>query len=150
MLLCYAQEMGAIFHPYVEQIMQVVLPMLKFYLNDGVRYATASVIPVLVQCWIKANYRNHLIYPAPEKIQALWSDACEKLLEAMHEEEDIAVVCTLYSTMVEAMKIMSVSSMTPVQMQKLTQDVISQLEQYMIRSLERQSMRFSLRNERSS
>ncbi|KAJ3252863.1 Importin-5 [Boothiomyces macroporosus] len=57
MLLCYAEELGAIFHPYVEGIMKMIVPLLKFYLNDGVRYASASLIPVLLNCWIKADYQ---------------------------------------------------------------------------------------------
>ena len=58
MLLCYAQEMGGLFHSYVEQIMNMVIPMLKFYFHDGVRFAAAAVIPLLLQSWIKADYRN--------------------------------------------------------------------------------------------
>jgi hypothetical protein len=66
MLLCYAQEMGEIFHPYVEHIVKLVAPMLKFYLNDGVKYAAAAVIPVLFECWVKANYRNRKLTSARE------------------------------------------------------------------------------------
>ena len=57
MLLCYAQQMGATFHPYVESILQLVIPMFDFALNEGVRYAASSLVPVLFECWIKANYR---------------------------------------------------------------------------------------------
>jgi hypothetical protein len=58
MILCYAQEMGELFHPYVEHLIKVVTPMLKFYLNDGVKYAAAAVLPVLFKCWVKAQYRK--------------------------------------------------------------------------------------------
>lgn len=92
MLLCYAQEMGPIFHPYVEQIMIQILPMLKFYLNEGVRYAAAHVIPVLLQCWIKAEY-------PPAQINTLWSQVCDKLLAAMEEEEDLSILATFYTTL---------------------------------------------------
>ena len=94
MLLCYAQEMGAIFHPYVEQIVTLVLPMLKFYLHEGVRYAAASVIPVLFQCWIKANYPH-------EKLNALWSIVCAKLIDAIAEEDELSILCTFYNTLCE-------------------------------------------------
>jgi hypothetical protein len=94
MLLCYAQEMGAIFHPYVESIVAMVLPMFKFYLNDGVRLASANVIPVLLECWVKAEY------PA-DRIQAIWNQICEKLLEAIIEEEDLSMLCTFYTTLGE-------------------------------------------------
>ncbi len=94
MILCYAQEMGAIFHPYVEGIMALVIPMLKFYLNEGVRYAAANVIPILLQCWVKAEYPK-------EKIIALWTPACEKILEALSDEEDLNILCNFYTCLSE-------------------------------------------------
>lgn len=84
--------MGAIFHPYVETIMEMILPMLKFYLNEGVRYAAASVIPVLMQCWIKAEY-------PVEKINELWGRVCVKLMEAIEDEDDLSILCTFYTTL---------------------------------------------------
>ena len=57
MLLCYAQQMGATFHPYVESILHLIGPMFDFALNESVRYAAASLVPVLFDCWKKANYR---------------------------------------------------------------------------------------------
>ena len=86
--------MGAIFHPYVEQIVNLVLPMLKFYLHEGVRHAAASVIPVLIQCWIKANY-------SADKLNSLWSVVCSKLIDAICEEEELSILCTFYSTLCE-------------------------------------------------
>jgi hypothetical protein len=133
MLLCYAQEMGPIFHPYVETVVKIITPLLKFYLNDGVRYAAASVIPVLMQCWIKAEYPQ-------DKIVALWQTVCSSLLEACKEEEDIAVVCSFYTALSDSIKAIGPTSMSPEHMKLLILDIIGQLEQYLIRNLERQSM----------
>ncbi|KAI8900835.1 armadillo-type protein [Globomyces pollinis-pini] len=144
MLLCYAQEMGGIFAPYVEQIMTMVLPMLKFYLNDGVRYAAAAVIPALLNCWIKAEVRNPFsinMSLAKEKIGALWNAACDELLKALTEEEDYSIICTFYSTFSEGIKHLGQTSMTAEHMNALTNDIIGQLEQYLIRALERQKLR---------
>lgn len=58
MLVCYSQEMGARFHPFVEKIMTIILPLLKFYFHDGVRFAAATVIPLLLKSWILAQYRT--------------------------------------------------------------------------------------------
>ncbi|KAJ3273865.1 Importin-5 [Terramyces sp. JEL0728] len=134
MLLCYAEELGAIFHPYVEGIMKMIVPLLKFYLNDGVRYASASLIPVLFNCWIKADYPK-------EKIFEMWSFVCNNLLESMKDEEDLQIVCTLYNTLCECIKLLGPNSLSQEQMQLLIMDLIGQLEQYLIRNLERQKLR---------
>jgi hypothetical protein len=58
MLICYAQEMGPAFHTYVEKVLGVVLPLLKFYFHDGVRYASATVLSLLLKSLTQAQYRN--------------------------------------------------------------------------------------------
>lgn len=58
MLICYAQEMGAAFHPYVPKVMGMVVPLLKFYFHDGVRFAAASVIPLLFKSLVDAKQRK--------------------------------------------------------------------------------------------
>jgi len=50
MLICYARGLGAGFMPYVEQVCGIVLPLLKFYFHDGVRFAAAATIPQLLKC----------------------------------------------------------------------------------------------------
>lgn len=55
MLICYARELGAGFLPYVERVMDIVMPLLKFYFHDGVRHAAACVVPLLIQCVQKAH-----------------------------------------------------------------------------------------------
>ncbi len=59
MLICYAQEMGADFHPYVEKVLGIVVPLFKFYFHDGVRFAAASVIPFLFKSLFEAKLCNH-------------------------------------------------------------------------------------------
>ena len=60
MLICYAQEMGADFHPYVQKVLGIVVPLLKFYFHDGVRFASASVIPFLFKSWVDAKVRKDI------------------------------------------------------------------------------------------
>jgi hypothetical protein len=69
----------------------------------------------------------------------LWHNVCTKLLEACSEEEDIAVVCSFYNTICDGIKAIGSTSMTPELILALTQDLVGQLEQYLIRNLERQS-----------
>jgi hypothetical protein len=52
--------MGADFHPYVQKVLGIVVPLLKFYFHDGVRFASASVIPFLFKSWVDAKVRKNI------------------------------------------------------------------------------------------
>jgi hypothetical protein len=65
MFICYARDLGAAFQPYVEQVLETVLPLLKFYFHEGVRFAAATVLAYLIRCSKLANagkFRVMLIY----------------------------------------------------------------------------------------
>lgn len=38
------------FEPYVEQVMKMMIPLLKFIFHDGVRSAAAECLPCLLAC----------------------------------------------------------------------------------------------------
>lgn len=50
MLAVFAKELGPGFRDYVEQVTTIALPLLKFYFHEGVRFAAASLIPLLLKC----------------------------------------------------------------------------------------------------
>jgi hypothetical protein len=62
MLICYARELGASFLPYVERSLEIVVPLLKFYFHDGVREATAVLIPLLFKSMKLGNLGNFQMY----------------------------------------------------------------------------------------
>ena len=45
---CYASNLKAALHPYIEEIKTIVLPLVRFYLHIDVRRAAANIIPVIV------------------------------------------------------------------------------------------------------
>jgi hypothetical protein len=55
MLICYARELGAGFYKYAEQVLNMVVPLLKFYFHEGVRHAAAAVIPHVFSSMKAAN-----------------------------------------------------------------------------------------------
>ena len=61
MVICYARELGAEFDRYVDVMISIVVPLLKFYFHDGVRFAAAAVIPQLFEAMKKANAGNSLL-----------------------------------------------------------------------------------------
>ncbi|TKR81970.1 hypothetical protein L596_015759 [Steinernema carpocapsae] len=49
-LVCYARERKEAFHPYVQQVATLMLPLLKFVFHDRVRSAAADIMPHLMIC----------------------------------------------------------------------------------------------------
>ncbi|VDN60043.1 unnamed protein product [Dracunculus medinensis] len=50
MLVCYARELKGAFNPYVESVVDLMLPHLKFLFSDEVRSAAAEIFPHLLAC----------------------------------------------------------------------------------------------------
>ena len=50
MLVCYARELKEGFADYAEEVVRLMVPMLKFYFHDGVRSAAAESLPCLLEC----------------------------------------------------------------------------------------------------
>lgn len=62
MLVCYARELKEGFADYAEEVVRLMVPMLKFYFHDGVRTAAAQSLPCLLECArIKGNYKSSLL-----------------------------------------------------------------------------------------
>lgn len=81
---------------------------------------------------------------AQERIIGLWNVVCSELLLAMKEEEDLQVVCTFYVTLGDCIKLLGKQSTDAEKLSGIVQDLVGQLEQYLIRSLERQSKSYYL------
>lgn len=68
MLVCYARELKEGFADYAEEVVKLMVPMLKFYFHDGVRTAAAESLPYLLDCakikgWPSdSNIRNYCLF----------------------------------------------------------------------------------------
>jgi len=49
-LVCYARELKTGFAPYAEEVLKLMVPLLKFYFHDNVRTAAAQSMPCLLEC----------------------------------------------------------------------------------------------------
>ena len=62
MLVCYAQELEEGFQMYAEEVMEIVVPLLKFYFYDDIRHSAAITIPELFNSMVKSNkYSNYYL-----------------------------------------------------------------------------------------
>ena len=63
MLVCYARELKEAFANHTEEVVRLMVPMLKFYFHDGVRSAAAESLPYLLEC-AKIRGPQYLQVPA--------------------------------------------------------------------------------------
>ncbi|XP_071439915.1 importin-5 [Hetaerina americana] len=83
MLVCYARELKEGFAEYAEDVVKLMVPMLKFYFHDGVRTAAAESLPYLLDCGkIKG----------PQYLEGMWNFICPELLKAVDTEPENEVL----------------------------------------------------------
>ncbi|GAB0100009.1 importin-5 [Sergentomyia squamirostris] len=83
MLVCYARELKEEFADYAEEVVRLMVPMLKFYFHDGVRAAAAESLPFLLDC---AKIKG------AQYLQGMWQYICPELLKAIDSEPEAEVV----------------------------------------------------------
>ncbi|CAG0881849.1 unnamed protein product [Cyprideis torosa] len=83
MLVCYASELKGAFAPYVQEVMAIMVPLLKFYFDDGVRTSAAESIAPLLEA---AKEKG------PAFVNEVWNYARQELLAAIDVEPDKEVL----------------------------------------------------------
>ncbi|XP_031831169.1 karyopherin beta 3 isoform X1 [Nomia melanderi] len=86
MLVCYARELKEGFADYAEEVVRLMVPMLKFYFHDGVRTAAAASLPYLLDC---AKIKG------PQYLEGMWAYICPDLLNAIDTEPESEVLLEL-------------------------------------------------------
>lgn len=90
MLVCYARELKEAFAEYAEDVVKLMVPMLKFYFHDNVRTAAAESLPYLLEC---ARIRG------PQYIQGMWAYILPELLKAIDSEPEQEVQVELLNSL---------------------------------------------------
>ncbi|TPX30988.1 hypothetical protein SmJEL517_g05575 [Synchytrium microbalum] len=129
MVMCYARELGAEFDRYVDTILSIVIPLLKFYFHDGVRLASAAVIPQLFESMRKAN-------AAPARVSAHWDNVSTNLMEVINQEIDPSFLCQFYVTFTECIECLGPNCLSPQMLESYTQTLKSELQEHFKRIAE--------------
>jgi len=79
MLVCYARELTDGFAPYTDDVVKIMVPLLKFYFHDDCRVAAAEILPFLIDC---AKTRG------PNFVVEMWQYVLPALLKAMESEPE--------------------------------------------------------------
>ncbi|PVZ98231.1 hypothetical protein BB558_005779 [Smittium angustum] len=134
MLICYARELGAGFEPYSKQVLELVLPLLKFYFHEGVKFAsTAAISPILESMKSSvvlesANTNNPNLSSTPgtksyEFVNA-WTNICNTLLKAIvNEIDDVSFISQLYSSFADCVEVVGDHCLNDEQLKKFSEAV---------------------------
>eukprot|EP01023_Acetabularia_acetabulum_P020767 TRINITY_DN20853_c0_g1_i5.p1 TRINITY_DN20853_c0_g1~~TRINITY_DN20853_c0_g1_i5.p1 ORF type:complete len:1109 (+),score=260.05 TRINITY_DN20853_c0_g1_i5:163-3489(+) len=88
MLSCYASELQEGFFPYVQQVLEIMVPCLKFFFHEEVRKAAIQNMPELLKCSIKAM---ELGQADGNFVKGVVKFMWEPVLEALNKEFELDV-----------------------------------------------------------
>merc|ERR1719510_2766159 len=132
MLVCYARELKEHFADYTEQVVRLMVPMLKFYFHDGVRTAAAESLPYLLEC---AKIRG------PQYVQEMWAHICPELLKAIEAEPEQSLLAEDLNSLARCVELLGIGCLTEQSMRELVEIIVSTITQHFERQAERNQKR---------
>lgn len=134
MLVCYARELKDGFAEYAEEVVRLMVPMLKFYFHDGVRSAAAESIPYLLDC---AKIKG------PQYLEGMWLYICPELLKAIDSEPEVDVLAELLHSLARSIETLGPNCLSPDSMNS----VLKIIQKFMLEHFEREEKRALARTE---
>lgn len=134
MLVCYARELKDGFADYAEEVVRLMVPMLKFYFHDGVRSAAAESLPYLLDC---AKIKG------PQYLEGMWQYICPELLKAISTEPETDVQSEMLHSLAKCIESLGASCLSDESMK----EILKIIEKYMNDHFEKASKRAMARNE---
>jgi hypothetical protein len=113
MLCCYAYELKEGFLPYVNQVTQISVPLLKFYFNEEVRSASAQTLPELLRCAVLAWRKG--LGPDEAFVRNMLGFMWPALIEAVTKEDDPDVLSTMLTSLEEMVEVAEGPALLPVE-----------------------------------
>ncbi|KAG9262144.1 importin-5 [Astyanax mexicanus] len=100
MLVCYAKELKEGFVEYTEQVVKLMVPLLKFYFHDDILYTyhfSWLSMPLLLEC---ARVRG------PEYLTQMWHFMCDALIKSIGTEPDSDVLSEIMHSFAKCIELM--------------------------------------------
>lgn len=134
MLVCYARELKEGFADYAEEVVRLMVPMLKFYFQDNVRTAAAESLPYLLDCGkIKG----------PQYLEDMWMYICPELLKVIGIEPEADVQAEMLNSLAKCIETLGANCLNEESMKQ----VLELITKYMTEHFERADERLQARNE---
>jgi len=128
MLVCYARELKEHFADYTEQVVRLMVPMLKFYFHDGVRTAAAESMPFLLEC---AKIKG------PQYLQEMWAFILPELLKAVEAEPENDVLAEMLASLARCVELLGAGCLGEPGME----ETVKILDKTMVEHFKRQAER---------
>lgn len=90
MIMCYAKELKYAFADYVEETVQIMIPLLNFYFHERIRTAAAECLPYLVESG-KAKGEAF--------VKNMWEFIFPELLKSIEFEPEKDVLCDMFASL---------------------------------------------------
>ncbi|KAF9815034.1 hypothetical protein SFRURICE_010592 [Spodoptera frugiperda] len=132
MLVCYARELKEEFAEYAEDVVKLMVPMLKFYFHDNVRTAAAESLPYLLEC---ARIRG------PQYIQGMWAYILPELLKAIDSEPEQEVQVELLNSLAKCIELLGGGCLPDEMMAEVLRILNKLLTEHFERATERRQKR---------
>jgi len=132
MLVCYARELKEHFADYCEEVVRLMVPMLKFYFHDGVRTAAAESMPFLLEC---AKIKG------PQYLQEMWAFILPELLKAIEAEPENDVLAELLSSAAKCVELLGAGCLGDPGMEETVKILDKTMIEHFNRQTERQGKR---------
>lgn len=91
MLCCYAEELREGFLPYVQQVTEIMVPLLKFWFHEDIRRAASNILPELLHSAVSAAEKQ-TSGVSSASVQQLLTLIFPPLIEALGKEPDVDVL----------------------------------------------------------
>ncbi|XP_060681846.1 importin-5 [Hemiscyllium ocellatum] len=121
MLVCYAKELKEGFAEYTEQVVKLMVPLLKFYFHDGVRVAAAESMPLLLEC---ARVQG------PEYVTQMWHFMCDSLIKGIGTEPDSDVLSEIMHSFAKCIELMGEGCLNKEHLEELGNIMKGKLEEH--------------------
>jgi len=132
MLVHYARELKDGFVDYTEQVVKIMVPLLKFYFHDTVRVTAAESLPHLLEC---AKVKG------PDYLAQMWSFICPELLSSIEREPEESVTPEMMESFAKCVEVLGVGYITQEHLKHLAQIIHDKLEKHDERQAERHHKR---------
>ncbi|OWR47024.1 importin-5 [Danaus plexippus] len=128
MLVCYARELKEAFAEYAEDVVKLMVPMLKFYFHDNVRTAAAESLPYLLEC---ARIRG------PQYIQGMWAYILPELLKAIESDPEQDVQVELLNSLAKCIELLGTGCLSDESMSEVLRILNKLLAEHFERATQR-------------
>ncbi|CAL1712081.1 unnamed protein product [Somion occarium] len=106
-LVIYCSTLGPRFAPYLSQSLELVLPSLRFFFHEGVREASAMLVPMLLHCGKLSNTLTH------QMVSASFS----QLVNCIGIENDVSFLASLYKCFSDSLRVVGGPTALPQEIQ---------------------------------